>query len=245
MMRTELTVAAVQFIPAPGDIAGNLQKTLVGSQAALDQGARLIVFPELSLTGYDLGLLKDSEYWFVPDDVRLDPVRILARKTGATIVVGAPVISDRGKSIASVVLSPCAPDVIAPKTHLHGEEPAVAEPGQGPTVIDCGGWRVALAVCYDTAFAEHAASARSQGADVYAASVLYTEGEEGVLSERLADRAGFNGMWSIAANLGGFPLGSRSAGGSGVWSPSGQPIAAATGRDAELVIATITSPADR
>ncbi|MGO4455479.1 carbon-nitrogen hydrolase family protein [Arthrobacter sp. RAF14] len=245
MIRPELTVAAVQFAAVTGDVAANVQQTLSSARTALEHGARLIVFPELSLTGYDLGLLKDSEYWFVPEDVRLDLVRTLAGNTGATIVVGAPVISEGGKNIASVMLSGEGPDVIAPKTHLHGAEPTVAEPGQGPTVIDCGGWRVALAVCYDTAFAEHAASARSQGADIYAASVLYTEGEEEVLAERMADRARHNGLWSIAANLGGYPLGTRSAGGSGIWSPAGQPIVAATGRDAELVIGTVTSPADR
>ncbi len=101
-------------------------------------------------------------------------------------------------------------------------------------------WSVGLAVCFDTAFAQHAETLRTAGAHAYAASVIFTEGEERELDQRMASRAADNNFWTIAANLGGSPLGRRSAGGSGIWSPQGAVLARAAGRDSEIVFGTLT-----
>src|SRR5437879_1366735 len=57
-----LRVALAQINPTVGDIAGNARKIAERTSAAREQGAAMVVFPELSLTGYppeDL-LLKTS-----------------------------------------------------------------------------------------------------------------------------------------------------------------------------------------
>ncbi|MFF1271760.1 nitrilase-related carbon-nitrogen hydrolase, partial [Streptomyces anulatus] len=46
------------------------------AERARDQGAELIVFPELTLTGYELeALAADPGLWTPADDPRLDPLR--------------------------------------------------------------------------------------------------------------------------------------------------------------------------
>lgn len=49
-----LRVALAQIAPALGDLSGNVSLHLRVARAALRRGARLAVFPELSLTGYRL-----------------------------------------------------------------------------------------------------------------------------------------------------------------------------------------------
>jgi NAD+ synthetase len=47
-----MKIAIAQLNPTIGDLAGNAQKILVAAQQAADQGARLLLTPELSLCGY-------------------------------------------------------------------------------------------------------------------------------------------------------------------------------------------------
>ena len=88
-MDTRIRLALCQINQSVGDLAGNADRLQAGVEAARDRGADLVVFPELSITGYppeDL-LLKPS---FVRDAGRaLD--RVAAAVTGIVAVVGAPV----------------------------------------------------------------------------------------------------------------------------------------------------------
>ncbi|TQL02360.1 carbon-nitrogen hydrolase family protein [Cellulomonas sp. SLBN-39] len=234
-----LVVGVAQLDSAVGDVTGNIARAVDVVTRASDAGAALVVLPELSLTGYDLAALADATLWFTPDDGRLDRLRALSADRGVWTVVGAPVDTGAAHHLASVVLAPDGSTVVAPKTHLHGEEVRWFDPGAGPTTLDVDGWCVALAVCADTAAPEHAAAARAAGADVYATSVLYTQGEESLLAGRMAARARDHAMTVVAANTAGRPLGQRSAGGSGVWAPDGSAVRTAVGRDDELLVVPV------
>jgi predicted amidohydrolase len=50
----KFTVAIAQIHPRPGDLEANLQAHLQSAKDAAAQGARCVVFPEMSLTGYHL-----------------------------------------------------------------------------------------------------------------------------------------------------------------------------------------------
>jgi NAD+ synthetase len=81
-----MRIALAQINCTVGDIAGNCRKILAFTQRARDQGAQLVVFPELSVVGYpprDL-LLKPQ---FVADNLRgLD--LIASRVSGIDVIVG-------------------------------------------------------------------------------------------------------------------------------------------------------------
>jgi predicted amidohydrolase len=68
-------VAAAQPACTPGDVARNV---LEHARAVRRAGARVVVFPELSLTGYEL----DAEA-VVPQDPRLAPLVEACAQTGA------------------------------------------------------------------------------------------------------------------------------------------------------------------
>ncbi|MBO9554331.1 carbon-nitrogen hydrolase family protein [Cellulomonas sp.] len=226
-----LTAAIAQLSSSPS-VVDNLARGRELAARAADAGADLVLFPELSLTGYDLDRLAAASSWFAPTDARLDDLRALSRAAGLTIVLGAPVSDGDGRVLASLVLQPSGSVVVAAKTYLHGDEVAYFSAGTGPTVVDVAGERVALAICFDTAFPAHAADAAAAGASVYAASVVYVEGEEGKLGDRMRARAGDHGMVALAANAGG----PGSVGESGAWATDGAVLAAAKGPGDQLLV---------
>ncbi len=71
------------------------------------------------------------------------------------------------------------------------------------SILDLDGWKIALAICLDTARPVHAGGAAEAGADIYAVSALYTAGEDHRLALHLGARAMDNRMFSVLANLGG------------------------------------------
>lgn len=55
-----MRVALAQINPVLGDVDANLRQTEVAVNDAREKGADLVVFPELSLTGYSLGRISDD-----------------------------------------------------------------------------------------------------------------------------------------------------------------------------------------
>jgi predicted amidohydrolase len=231
-----LPVAAIQYKPLVGGVAANSAEHVRLIEDADDHGARLVVFPELSLTGYRLDLLNDSDSWLVPDDERLSDVREICRRTGITAVVGAAFReSDGTPRLASLALHPDGSAETAFRAHLHGQEQELFAPGRGVTLMELDGWRIALALCIAASVPAHAAEAAAAGADVYCLSALYTQEEERRLGLHLGARAMDNRMFTLLANLGGrSPLG-ESCGLSGVWGPDGYPLKQAAGTGTEVV----------
>lgn len=239
-MTTALTLSAIQYTALDGSLAANVPEHIRLIEDAADHGARLVVFPELSLTGYDLGGLADPERWVTAADPRLDGVREICRRTGITAVVGAPFREADGTSrLASLALQPGGDVEASFKVWLHGPEQQFFKPGDRPAVLDLDGWKIALAVCLDAARPVHAREAAEAGADIYAVSALYSAGEDHRLALHLGARAMDHRMFSVLANLGGTTEFGPSAGGSGFWGPDGLVIRQAAGTGSEVVTATL------
>ncbi|BCW66455.1 carbon-nitrogen hydrolase family protein [Arthrobacter sp. NicSoilB4] len=239
-MTTALTLSAIQYTALDGGVAANVPEHIRLIEDAADHGARLVVFPELSLTGYDLDGLADPERWVTAADPRLDSLREICRRTGITAVVGAPFReSDGTPRLASLALQPGGGLDAGFKVWLHGPERQSFTPGDRTAVLDLDGWRIALAICLDTARPVHAGEAAEAGADIYAVSALYAAGEAHRLALHLGARAMDHRMFSVLANLGGTTEFGPSAGGSGFWGPDGLVIRQAAGTGTEVVTATL------
>ncbi|RAM36440.1 carbon-nitrogen hydrolase family protein [Arthrobacter globiformis] len=245
-MTAPLTVSAVQYAALSGGIDANVPEHVHLIEDADSHGARLVVFPELSLTGYDLPPLRGGQQfdagdqWVAPGDRRLDPVREICRRTGITAVVGAPFREPDGTPrLASLAVHPNGTEETGFKTHLHGDEQSLFEAGRQPLLLDVDGWKIALAICFDAAQPAHSGAAAAAGADVYAVSALYTQEEGHRLGLHLGARAMDNRIYGVLANLGGrTPLG-PSCGLSGFWGPDGLPMQQARGTGTEVVTAVL------
>ncbi len=87
-MTRSRSVAVAQTRPVRGDVPANLDEHVRLALLAAAEGAQVVVFPELSLTGYELDLAEKLA--FTEADPRLMPLLDLAHSSGMILVVGAP-----------------------------------------------------------------------------------------------------------------------------------------------------------
>lgn len=234
-MRGSLTVAVAQPACDELDVVHNASRQAGVVRRA---GARLVVFPELSLTGYDLAAPAVAA-----DDARLDPIRAACDSADAVALVGAPVWEDDGREyIATLAVTGESTTVAYRKMHLHGEEVRRFSPGEKPQVLEIDGWRLGLAVCRDAAVPQHAADTAALSIDAYVASTLYGAGREQAArrDEHMRDRAAAHGVWVVLSTAAGSSGEYReTSGGSGVWAPDGNVLVQAGAEPDAVVTATL------
>jgi NAD+ synthase (glutamine-hydrolysing) len=85
-------IALAQMNAVVGDIAGNELKIREGVAAARAGGARLVLFPELAISGYPPEDLLLKEHFLA--DVRAAVERLAADTQGIVAVVGLPERAD-------------------------------------------------------------------------------------------------------------------------------------------------------
>ncbi len=86
-------IALAQIRPRLGDLKWNLEHHLEAAERALKSGAGIVVFPELSMTGYSVRDL-NAELAMSRDDKFFEPIRSLSRKV--SIAVGSIIRDDAG-----------------------------------------------------------------------------------------------------------------------------------------------------
>ncbi|MHA4869099.1 carbon-nitrogen hydrolase family protein [Duganella sp. PWIR1] len=233
-----IRIAAAQAASVAGDIAVNIETHLRFIAVAHAEGVQLLLFPELSLCGYELPLLRACA--MSADDERLAPLRAAAMAANMTVMVGAPVIDDGAAlpCIASISFAADGGISIYRKQHLHGAENDYALPGQaGACVRVLHGRRYAEAICADTTHAEHASAAAQAGASLYIAGVLISAGGYDNDSNLLRGYAEQHNMGVLMANHAAPSGGYATAGKSAFWAPGGALLAQAPGPGDYLVIA--------
>ncbi len=234
---TALTLAAAQSISIAGDVPANIQRHLAFMRVAAEHGVQLLVFPELSLTGYEPSLA--AKLAIAPEDALLAPLREMARELRLTAVVGMPIrlAPDSAVLIGALVLGAHGALALYTKQHLHDGEELAFVAGQGGAALEWGNDRIALAVCADFAHASHPRAAAQADANVYAAGVLISEGGYAAESALLEGYAAEHRMLVLMANHGGPSGGWACAGRSAIWAADGSLLAAAPGTGDVLVIA--------
>lgn len=234
-MSSPILVAAQCAVQA-GDLVANLALHLDFMRRAGELGAELIIFPELSLSGYEPALAGALAQ--PGDSPLLEPLCDLAMEAGMTAVVGLPLrVPGRDKpQIAACILHPDGSRAIYTKQHLHAGEEQFFSAGQGGELLLVEGTSVALSVCADFAHAEHPAEAAERGAQVYAASVLIGEGGYPHDSALLQAHAQRHGMAVLMVNHGG-PTGCWAAAGrSALWDEQGRCVASTSGVGNRLLV---------
>lgn len=221
-MREPLTIAVAQPLCVPYDVARNARTHAATIHEAC---ARVVVFPELSLTGYEL----DSPAITVADQ-GLGPIIEACAATGSVALVGAPVQGEAGRShIAMLAVDGSAATVVDCKVWLGGSEASVFSPGNGPAVLHVDGWRLGLAICRDTSVPQHASDTAALGIDAYVAGVLESAEDVAVPGERARRVAADHHVWVALASFAGSTGGgyTQAAGHSGIWTSAGAVVSQA------------------
>jgi predicted amidohydrolase len=215
-MREPLTVAVTQPPCVSYDVAAN---ALTAAATVRSAGARVVVFPELFLTGYEL----DAPALDVGDP-RLAPIVDACAEAGSLALVGAPGHGDAGGShIAMLATDDNRAAVAYRKMWLGAAESNRFTPGDTPGVLEVDGWRLGLAICKDTAISQHARDTAALGIDAYLAGTLKSAEEAPLQDERARRVASDHSVWVAVASFAGSTGGgfAQAAG----RSPSGGPTA--------------------
>ncbi len=148
----QLRIACAQINCVVGDLTGNSDRVLSAYQAAVTQTCDLVVFPELTITGYppeDL-LLREA---FVEQS--LEVVQRLATRIGSTTaIVGVPLRADGALYNAAVVLRDGAivgtyRKQLLPNYAVFDEE-RYFEPGtETGQIFEIAGVAVGVSICED------------------------------------------------------------------------------------------------
>lgn len=234
-----MRIAAAQTTSQPGDVAANVQTHLRFAAAAAAQQVQVLVFPELSLTGYELPEL--VQHMLTPDAAPLQALRAAARQYGMVLVVGAPAAPARvgGKpAIGAWVLEPNGGCHVYRKRHLHPPEAAYASAGgEDAQLHTWGDLPMALAICADIATPAHAAAASAAGAQLYLAGVLISAAGYAADAALACQHAKTHGLGVLLANHGAPSGGYASAGRSAFWAPDGTLAGEAPGTGDWLLLA--------
>lgn len=234
-----LTVAAAQPDLRPGDLAFNAR---AHADAVRSAAARLVVFPELSLSSYAMAAPAVAV-----DDPALESIVEACAETGSVALAGAPLREGDAEFIAMLRIDGLGVAVAYRKMHPDEEESQRFRAACDPVVLELDGWRLGLAICRDTMMFEHAPATAEfakrsgiGGIDAYVAGSLYTP--QGLVrrDKRMPQLARGYGMWVVQACFAGpgsdYP---EAVGNSAVWAPDGTVAARADEQPGRIVKAEL------
>lgn len=215
-----MRICAAQTRPIKGDIQGNIERHKTLIDLAVSNKADLIVFPELSLTGYEPELARELATH--QDDSRFDDFQHASNTRQITIGVGTPTKSSTGICISTVLFQPHKARRTYSKRFLHPDELEFFVAGQSSPGLTVNGTNIALAICYEISIPEHAANAFESGSAFYLASVAKSVNAVGQACERLSDVGRQYSMTVLMSNSVGPTGDGECAGKSSVWNNKGQ-----------------------
>ena len=163
-----MKIAVAQIDMTVGDFPGNADRIRRAVDAARQAKAKLVVAPEMALSGYpaeDLWLRDDF-----CDACTAELVKLAAYCTDVTVVVGYPHREGRTRYNAAAVLRNGRIEQVYFKQKLPNyrvfDEKRYFETGNRPCVFELDGRKVALTICEDLWFPEPAAQAKAAGAEL-------------------------------------------------------------------------------
>jgi len=244
-MKQEIKVALAQISCKRGDKVENRRKIENNTKKAKQQGADLVIFPELSLTGYTL---RDRLYELaetIPGH-STTVLEKLANKTGTYIIFGMPELSEKTQATIYNTAVLIGPQGFIGKyrkmylpTHSVFEEKRYFRPGYQAAAFETDLGKIGLIICYDIFFPEVSRLTRLQGAQVIICISASPTTRRTFFETLTAARAIENTAFLVYVNLVGIEDGLQFWGGSRLVGPNGKVLAKAKYGEEDLVIGEI------
>ena len=170
-----VVVAVAQLALTVGELDANRQAGRSAIAEAAAAGARLVVLPELSDSGYVFSDADEARTLASPaaSAVTLREWRSLAARHGLVIAGGFCELGPDGNLYNSAaIVDASGTRALYRKAHLWDSEKKIFTPGDGPPpVVEFPFGNVGLMICYDLEFPEWVRLAALSGADLIAAPV--------------------------------------------------------------------------
>jgi len=244
-MKQKFKVALAQINCKRGDKKANIQKIEEYTARARQHDAELVIFPELSLTGYTIRdeLYESAEHVPGPSTAAIEKI---AKKHGAFIVFGMPELSDKTQATLYNTAVLVGPKGFVGKyrkmhlpTHSVFEEKRYFRPGYQAGVFDTELGKIGLIVCYDLFLPELSRLIRLEGARLIVCISASPAVRRTFFETLTAARAMENTAFLAYVNLVGIENGLQFWGGSRLIGPDGRVLAIAKYDDEDLVIGEV------
>ena len=236
-----MKIGVAQIRPVKGDVHRNLVRHRTVIERAGSVGVDTLIFPELSLTGYEPAL--SEALATTPGDSRFDDLQTISDAKQIKVGAGMPIRSATGTLIGMLIFQPHQPRQVYAKQHLHSDEYPYFVKGQQPGYLALNEHKTALAICYELFVPDHAATAFQEGADLYIASVAKSGQGVAKAAGRLSEIARTYSMTVCMANCVG-PCDNFVAGGqSAIWNNQGQLIGQLNDTDEGILLIDLNTQA--
>ena len=234
-----MRVAIYQCEPRPIEVAANLDRLARAAGDAAAQGADLLVCPEMFLTGYNIGGPAVRRLAQARDGDSVLAVGAIARESRVAILYGYPERDAREAIYNAVQLVGSDGGSLANyrKTHLFGEldRSMFSASAEGSPVVEVGGWRLGMLICYDVEFPENTRRLALAGADLIVAPTANMIPYEVVATTIVPARAFENQVYVAYANYCGSEAPIHYCGLSCIAAPDGSDAARAGQEEAVIV----------
>lgn len=230
-----MILAAAQTKPKQGDIDSNLMNHYCLIKIAAQNGAHLITFPELSITGYERE--KAKELSFSKDDVRLNKLKELAVENTIIIIAGAPIQIESELFIGQFIIYPDNSISIYTKQFLHeGEDEFFQSSFDYNPIVVLNNQKISFAICADIDNPLHPEYASKKETSIYIANIFFSPNGIPNAYDQLQNYAQKHKMNVLMSNFNGesykYPAGGKSA----FWNNKGELIAQMTDSDSGILL---------
>ena len=239
-----MKVAAVQMACVVGDLEANTRKIEQFARQAHEMGAAMVVFPEMSDTGYAMDSIRECATDWKTGAV--PTIRRLAHDLSIHIVCGVSERADNEIYNSQVVAGPSG-EIIARyrKTHLFSPEPIREDrcftPGRDLATFAAHEFNFGLSICYDLRFPElFRRLAVDHRVSAFLLSSAWPCPRAHHFRALAIARAIENQCYFVAANRAGIDDGARFCGESVIIDPAGAVLSSAPENDEEIIVAELS-----
>ncbi|MEM2102902.1 MAG: carbon-nitrogen hydrolase family protein [Candidatus Bathyarchaeia archaeon] len=244
-MVKQIKIALAQISCKVGDKAYNIRKMATYIAKAKKQKANLVIFPELSLTGYTT---RDRTYELAETitDPSTQKIEALAKQNNIHIIYGMIEKNPEAKAVlhnTAVLTTPKGTlgryrKMYLP-THSVFEEKRYFRQGYESPVFATSIGKIGLIICYDIFFPETVRLLRLKGAELIVCISASPSVRRGFFETLTVARAMENTVYLAYVNLVGIEDGLQFWGGSRLIAPSGKIVTQAKYDEEDLVFGTI------
>lgn len=170
---TDMRICLAQTKSIKGKLTVNLDHHLEIIENARGLNLDLIIFPELSLTGYEPTMVHKTALKM--EDPIMNPFQKIANSNAINIAIGVPLKSESGTTISAIIFQPHKARLLYSKRLLHDDELPFFIPGQQQPQLTFEDYKIAFGICYETLHREHFEAAFKKHPDCFIASVSKPE----------------------------------------------------------------------
>ncbi|MFD1328999.1 carbon-nitrogen hydrolase family protein [Mycoplana ramosa] len=241
-----MKIAALQMQAVNGDSDANLARIAAAAKEAAARGAKLLIAPELAVSGYGAG--EAFPKIAAPAEGELvERIATIARDHGLAIVTGFAEAEGDVVFNSALFTDGIGTNAVYRKSHLYGDYERQWFRPEAPTsvIVSHGGLNLGMLICYDVEFPENVRRLALAGADLVVVPTALPKGASGafIADKMIPVRAFENQAFVAYVNHCGTDGRFSYAGLSRIAAPDGSLLAAAPAEDEALLFAEIV-PSD-